>query len=191
MDETTGTTATLTHPQQLMPGYYKLQEDVKNPHPDRRTRHDWIHQEIWKKGTLLRVIEDRAGRDDESTKRTRYIEPARRASYDDRLILGFVDTADRTWFKPFGDPKDKDDREARQTAALVAAIERIPTPLAYYIEDILDDLQVTHEEVLLRLIRANVLTLEQVRTAAQEQAAADAARYAVEEAAAEEAKLRG
>lgn len=33
------------------PGTYKLSRDVQNPHPDRRTRHDWRKAPIWKAGT--------------------------------------------------------------------------------------------------------------------------------------------
>lgn len=42
----------------LKPGSYKLAQDVKNPNPDRRHRHNWKKREVWEKGTVLVVSDD-------------------------------------------------------------------------------------------------------------------------------------
>lgn len=37
------------------PGTYRLTQDVVNPSPDRRKRHDWRDFPVWKKGSVIRI----------------------------------------------------------------------------------------------------------------------------------------
>lgn len=41
----------------LEPGTYRLRQDVKNPHPDKRVRHDWRCFAVWEAGMIFRVEE--------------------------------------------------------------------------------------------------------------------------------------
>lgn len=39
----------------ISPGFYRLTRDVENPQPDRRQKHDWSAEVVWKKGLLFYV----------------------------------------------------------------------------------------------------------------------------------------
>ncbi len=48
----------------LVPGTYRLTQDVKNPKPDRRTRNDWTGDETVKAGSVFAVHPKPVGRDE-------------------------------------------------------------------------------------------------------------------------------
>lgn len=139
-----------------VPKLYRLTQDVKNPHPDRRST-DFFNVPVWKEGTVIEVVIHDHWIDEGSADFPvqRRISMRKFGCYGARSV--WENRTDGEWEPKVFDYEDKDDKQGR---ALWARLEEMP--------DSLDQIKAAHghlhgQRILNKLIARGILTLDAVR----------------------------